>query len=279
MNQRAFFAVVIGALIAGLSGLFIKQMSIPATSLAFIRTMLPSLLLGIWMWRQGLKFFRGRYDRMLLASTLNALRMYLFFVAYIYTSISNAVIMLFTWPIFVNVFSFFWLKERIGPRQLVLLVTAFSGIVLIYANQGFSTESNDFVGMTAALGAAFFYAISYIIYKAEIENYTRNEVIFYQNLVGGFVFLPFFLFVNPMPSLHDWGISIGYTIMMGIVIFNFFFYGLRFLKASQASSIAFLEIVSAIATGVIFFDDVITANMIVGTVLILGSISLLRKSD
>ena len=275
-QRRAFSAVVTGAIIAGFSGLFIKHITLDATTLSFIRTATPTLLIGVWMLSSGIGFFRGNYKKMLLASTLNAARMYLFFVAYIYTSISIAVIMLFTWPIFVNLLGFIWLKEKVNSAQIGLLVLAFLGIVVVYLDQGFSFSNRDFIGISAALGAAFFYSFSYIIYKEEIQNYTRNEVIFYQNFVGMFVFLPFFLLAD-WPNVSDWSLSLVYSIMMGIVIFNFFFYGLKYLPASRASLIHYVEIVSAVLTGVIFMGDQLTPFVIIGGILILASTALLQR--
>lgn len=276
MAQRAFLSVVIGSIIAGLTGLFIKNISVPASSIAFVRTAVPSLLIAIWMLSRRISFFRGNYRKMLLASALNAIRMYLFLIAFIYTSITQAVIMLFTWPIFVNILSSIWLKEKISGRQIGILALAFTGIIIIYGKQSLNLDNHDFIGMSAGVLSAFFYSISYIIYKTEIDNYHRNELIFYQNLIGAFVFMPFFLFINPWPTDYDLPLMLTYATLMGIVIFNFFFYGLKYLKASQASMIAYVEIISAVAIGVIFMGDEITRQIIIGGLFILGSIYLLR---
>lgn len=276
MNKRAFLSVFIGSVIAGLTGLFIKNISVPASSIAFVRTALPTLILGLWMYSRGIAFFRGNYPRMLLASSLNAIRMYLFLVAYVYTTITQAVIMLFTWPIFVNIISSIWLKEKISSRQIYILILAFSGIVVIYSEQPFNLANRDFIGMSAGIASALFYSISYIIYKTEIQNYHRNEVIFYQNLIGGLVFIPFIVLNVPAPNAKDLILMCGYAFLMGIVIFNFFFYGLKYLKASQASLINYVEILGAVSIGIIFMDDKITPNIMIGGLFIILSISLIR---
>lgn len=276
MARKAFLSVLIGSIIAGLTGLFIKNISVPASSIAFVRTALPTCLLALWMITRRIAFFRGNYKRMLLASVLNAIRMYLFLVAYVYTTITQAVIMLFTWPIFVNIISSIWLKEKIGSRQIFILVLAFLGIVVIYSEQPFSLDNHDFIGMSAGIASALFYAISYIIYKTEIQNYHRNEVIFYQNIIGAFVFLPFILINSPIPDTQDIVLMLGYSFLMGIVIFNFFFFGLKYLKASQASLINYVEILGAVSIGVIFMDDKITPNILLGGLFIIFSISLNR---
>jgi len=276
MEKRAFWAMVTGSIIAGLTGLFIKNISAAPTTIAFVRTAFPSFIIGIWMLASGISFFRGNYKKMILASSLNAVRMYLFLMAYKYTSITLAVMMIFTWPIFVNILSSIWLKERISLKHFAILSLAFIGIIIIYGKQEFSLDNNDFIGMSAGVLSALFYSFSFIIYKSEIKNYHRNEVIFYQNFIGAFVFLPFFLFVNEAPTGFDYPLMIIYSTLMGVVIFNFFFFGLKYLQASQASMIAYVEILSAITTGVLFMGDKITTNILIGGCFILTSIFLLR---
>ncbi len=275
-RRQAYFAVLGGAIIAGFTGLFIKHIHMDAGSLAFVRTIVPAAVLGIWLrWKQ-VPFFRGNYQKMLLASCFNAVRMYLFIMAYIYTSISTAVIILFTWPIFVNIMGFIWLRENIGIRQIGLLVLAFLGIFLVYLDYGFSISSADVIGISSALGSALFFSISYVMFKSEIQEYSRNEIIFYQNIVGSICFLPFFI-VAPWPGYADWILSLSYGSIMGIALFHFFFFGLKHLPASRASIIHYFEIVSAVATGVIFMGDALTINMLLGGICIVISTLLLKR--
>lgn len=275
MQQRAFGAVVIAAIMAGSSGVFVKHMTMSATTMSFIRTLVPTVLLGSLMWYQGTRFFRGNYRLMLGASVLNALRMYFFFTAYLYTSIGNAVIINYTWPIFVTIFSIFFLREVVSKGQLALLGLAFAGILVVYANQEFSFENRDFVGMMAALGTAITHAIGITIFKKESDNYSRTEIIFYQNCMSVVIFLPFFLY-NPFPELQNWTIATSHAVLLGIIGFHFFFYGLRHLKASVASSITYLEIISALLFSYFWLHEEITVNMLVGGGLIVLSTLLLR---
>jgi drug/metabolite transporter (DMT)-like permease len=98
MREKAFAAVALGAIITGMSGLLIKNMSIPATSMAWIRTTIPTVVLGLWLAFNGVQFFRGSKRFLLTVSGLNAARMYFFFLTYTLTSIGNAVIILYTGP-------------------------------------------------------------------------------------------------------------------------------------------------------------------------------------
>lgn len=278
MNKKAFFAVLISAIIAGSSGLFIKNVTIPATSIAAIRTGLPTLLMGLFLFFNGVKFFRGNYKLMLSGSVFNAIRMYFFFVAYIYTAISNAVIITFTWPIFATILSVIFLKEKVSNRNIALLLFSFLGIIIVFSNHTFSFENRDFIGMSAALATAITYAASIVIFKKGTANFSVPETIFYQNLVGMFVFFPFLLYHQPFPNIRAFQIISTYAILMGMISFSFFFYGLKRLQASTTSMLAYGEIISAFCFGFFFLGERLTWNMIIGGSIIVMTTILLRKT-
>ena len=277
MKQAPYLAVFCAAIMAGSSGVFVKHLEIPATSMSFIRTVIPALVLGLLMYKRKIAFFRGNYPLMLTASALNAARMFLFFTAYIFTTIGNAVIITFTWPIFVTIFSMIFLKEQVSRRNIILLGVAFTGILFVYANRELSFGDNDFIGMSAALGTAIVYASSVVIFKKESANYSRTEMIFYQNLLGVFIFLPFILINRPWPGSSDIIIASSHAILLGIGAFSLFFYGLQRLKASTASAIAYIEIVSAVSFGVFWMGEDFKWNMAVGGALIVLSTALLKR--
>lgn len=278
MNKKALLAILTGSIIAGSSGLLIKSIHLPGASLAFLRMAIPALVLGTWMAVSGIRFFRGRIRPLLWASALNAVRMYLFIVAYQMTTVSNTIIMLFTWPIFVNVLSSIILKEKISVRQILLLLLAFSGILVIFSGEGFSFSNIHFLGMLAALFSAVFFSVSYVIFKRVIHQYHRNEIIFYQNILGAVIFLPVFLYINAWPVPLEWPLVSIYGLLMGVVIFHFFLYGLKHMDASKASLLQYIEIVSALAIGVIFLDETLTWRIICGALLIISAITIMQRS-
>ncbi len=280
MKRGALYAVIICALLAGTNGLMIKYMStMTASSMAWFRATIPAGIFTIWMLQNKIPFFRGNYKKMLGASVINAGRIYLYLIAFIYTSIGNAVILFYAWPIFVSMLSVLFLKEKIDKYQIGLLFLAFFGLILAYSNQSFSFEDQDFIGMLAAVGAAIGYAITVIIYKSESDNYDKNELIFYQNIASVFLFFPLFFQNLPDIAWNHLGMAGIYGFLIGVVVFSLFFYGLKQLKASTASSLMYLEVVSAIILGFVFRNEVLSINMIVGGTLIVFSSFLLTQSN
>ncbi len=232
---------------------------------------LPALGIGLYLKYSGVKIFRQKSPKMLLASGLNAFRLYFYFIAYIYTSVGSAAILFYCFPMFVALMGYFFLGEKLSKRQWFFLFLAFIGLVISYSHLSFSFENNDFIGMSSALVAGVVYASTVIIFKSESQNYNSNEIVFYQNILGMFVFLPFFVNGYSDVSMHDLGICILYTFVTGFVVFKLFFIGLKYLEASIASSIMYLEVASAIILSYLILGETLNANMVVGGLIIIIS--------
>ena len=277
-TTKAFLAVILCGVIAGTSGLWIKMMtSMSAASIGFFRTCVPVLFLLPFLWRREESIWRGNNKKMLLTSGINAGRMYLYLVAYIYTSIGNAVVLFYSWPIFAAILGMIYLKERVTIRQIFLLLLAFTGLIIVYSQKSFSWEDRDFIGMLAALGAALTYAITVIIYKSESDRYHRNELIFFQNLLGAIIFAPIFFLQFPTVEIPHIGIGILYGIVIGVIVFGLFFYGLKYLPASRASGLMYMEVVSTIIMGAIFLQESLSPSMLLGGGMIIISSFLLTQ--
>lgn len=278
MKQKALYAVIFCALLAGVNGLLIKYMtSLPASALAFLRTAVPAIILLIWLLKQEESLFRGSTKKMLFASALNALRMYLYLLAFKLTTIGNAVIILYTWPIFVTILGILFLKEHVSKKHILLIAIAFIGLIISSSGKSFSFENTDLLGMLAAIASAFGYAVTVIIFKSESKNYHRNEMIFFQNVLGVFIFLPFFMIHYPNIEPLHLATGVFYGFLIGIVIFSLFFFGLKYLDASLASSLMYLEAVSAIILAYVILGESLTGEMIIGGSLIIGSSFLINR--
>lgn len=271
MQKKAIYAVLFCAILAGNNGLLIKSMASMSTgSIAWFRTAIPIFFLIPFLIKDKELHFRGNTKKMLLASFINAIRMYLYLLAFIYTSIGNAVVLFYTYPLFVTAIEYLFFNQKLKKAQTWFLILAFIGIVITYAGKPFSFDSSDFVGMLSAIGASIGYAVTVILFKSETPNYSRNQLIFYQNLIGALVFVPFLIGL-PNAELPQIGIGVFYGFLIGIVVFKLFFYGLKELTAATATTLMYLEVVSAIVLGYFVLDEKLSWNILAGGSLILIS--------
>ena len=277
MTLNPYLEAVLAAVIWGSTGIFIKYLNLPPAAVSFFRLAVPTLILLIFLTVKKVKLFRGNNKLILLASTLNAARVFLYTVGFTFASIGNAVIILYTWPIFTTLLSILLLKEKVSKRTFLLLFMAFIGTTLIYLNTEFSFSDTNFLGMTAMLGSAVIYALTVIIFKKESEKYSKYEIIFYQNVVGSIIFIPFIFANKPLPTLFQTGVGVVYGLIIGLIGFILFFSALKKIKVSTVSFLSYLEVVSAIILSVLFFQESLTWNMLVGGLLILFATAFIKK--
>ncbi|MEE9372409.1 MAG: DMT family transporter [Saprospiraceae bacterium] len=278
MEQRAVGILVLCAVLAGLSGILIKMMpTMNASNIGGLRMALPVIGFGLYLKLQRIQIFRRNYKKMIFASGLNAFRLYFYFIAYIYTSVGSAAILFYCFPIFVALMGHWFLEERMSRSQWMFLFLAFCGLIVAYSHQSFSFDNSDFIGMSSALVAGLGYAVTVVLFKSESQNYNSSEMVFYQNLVGMFIFMPFLIKDYEAISSHDIWFCLIYTFVVGFVVFKLFFIGLKYLDASIASSIMYLEIVSAIFFSYIFLGEKLSSNMILGGAMIVISSFMINR--
>ncbi len=270
--------VVIAAIIFGSSGSFVKILNLPITTISFFRMLIPTVLLFIYFKVKGIKILPNNYRLLLLASLLNALRMFFYFAGYTYTSIGTAVILLYTWPIFAVIYSALFLKEHLSLKKILLMLIAFAGVILIYGEKVNTLSENEMLGVLSILFSAMVYAGTIIIFKYKSSGISKWQTVFFQNLLGSFIFLPFFFINSPFPTAFQYSVSAVYAILIGLAGFGLLFSALKEIEASQVSLINYLEVLSAVLLGILFFGEDLSPGIVAGGCLILTSAFLINKT-
>jgi drug/metabolite transporter (DMT)-like permease len=266
--MNPYFELLIVSVIFGLSGSIIKLLHLPSTTLTFFRVAIPTGVLFVYLSYKRIRLFKGNNKMLLIASAINAIRLYIMFAAFNLASIGNATLASATGIVFLSIFSFIFLKERVTRTKIILIVSAFIGLCILYSNQPISFANKDFVGMSLAILSTAMYQSTVIIFKKELHRYSKTETIFYQNVVGTFVFLPFLFINKPFPAI--WQIAIASTsgLFIGLIAFILYFSALRKVSPTSAS-LAMIDTVLSVLFGVWFFHEHLTINMIIGGLLIL----------
>ncbi len=254
--------------IFGTSGTFVKFLHLPSTTLAFFRLAVPTVVLFMYLSMNRVRLFRGNNMLLLIASALNALRLFLYFIAFNMATIGNATLAASTTSMFIFLFSIVFLKEKMTVKKSLLLIAAFIGICVLYSNKPISFANKDFLGMSIAILSSAIYSITMIIFKKELQRYSKTETIFYQNVVGAFIFLPFLFFNKPFPALWQVSLASVSGVMIGVVAFVMYFSLIKKVGPTVASLATFDTVISVIF-GVVIFHEQLTVNMIIGGIIIL----------
>jgi drug/metabolite transporter (DMT)-like permease len=271
-----YFEAILSAIIWSTSGIFIKYLNLPSFITSFFRLAVPALFLLIFFRIYKIKInFKDKI--MFLASLLNAVRIFFYFVGFSLTSIGNVSIMLCTWPIFATIFGKLFLKEKLSKRNFSLIIATFLGIILVYSDKQISFEGNDFLGMSSIVFSSLLYSLTVIIYKKKSKIYTPLETVFYQNIIGAIVFMPFIFVYSNSISGTQFFVLVCFGLLIGVVGFGLFFSALGKIKTSIVSTLSYTKVFSGVLFGILLFNEVLTWGSIIGGVIIVVSTIFIRK--
>lgn len=208
---------------------------------------------------------------LLLRGILGASALLLYFQAISEIHVSEAVMLGYTYPIFVAILSVLILKERLTLSLFFYLLLALSGVFLINKDDFLSINSENFQhAKLYALASAFFIAGAKITIKKAGETFAPWIIVFAFTFLSCIVSFPF-LINNFTPItfkivLFIVGISIS-------TFFGQFFmtYGIRFVSASKASIIALSTIVFTTLLSIIILSKIPEWTSIIGGLLIFTS--------
>lgn len=271
-----YFKVILAALLWSTSGIFIRILKLSPGVFSFYRMAIPALFLFIFLKIKKVKLVKGPIWLLLFGSFLNAVRLFFYYISFDYTSLGNAIIILYTWPVFMTVLSLIFLKEKINLQNSILLFVAFLGIIVVFIKKEFSFQDRDFIGMTIMLISSIIYSFSLLIFKKKTDEYDGMEITFYQNIVGAVICIPF-IFLHPETTIIEITLASLQGFIVGLLAFFFFFSALKKLTSVKASLLSYIEVLSTICFGLILFHEPITWNLIAGGSMILISVIFLKR--
>lgn len=206
--QGMLYALCQSLCFAGLS-LCIKLASAEHTTVEalFYRNILSFLIIAAILIAQG-NFYKVKGANLKLQSIrafIGSISMYFTFLAFEKLPLSEAQSLLFAAPIFVVIFSYPVLKEKVGPYRFGAALAGFIGILFIVQPGAISSGLGAFYGILAAAGHAAVMLLLRHIGKSEEALVT----VFYFSGLGTLMVLPFLPFSWSMPSLGMIGIFIA----------------------------------------------------------------------
>jgi drug/metabolite transporter (DMT)-like permease len=261
-----------GAVIAALSGLFIKVLPLSTTALLGFRFGIPFLVMLPYMIKK--KNYLGRkQDRIVLWSGgfLNLLRMAFYIIAFKLTAIGNAIVLLYLWPVFALIITFARYRKMPDIKNMLVILTAFLGVVVMNLHREFSMESSDLFGSLSMIASAFIFSAAVLLFKKALFGYSEGEVVYFQNSLGALVFIPFLVIEAGKYQTGDLLLGALYGLLIGVVCFLLLFFALKRVSVFHYSILTYMEIPFAIVVGLLFLGESLAVNQIVGMVIVVIS--------
>ncbi len=195
------------------------------------------------------------------------------------TSVSTALVLLYSYPSMVTVASVFLLGEKMTTSKMVALPLTFLGCVLVAEAYDLEAIRLNIWGVALGLFTAFAATVYYVWAKKLLLVYSSNTLALYMTLlmIPGLLLVvnPFSIIDNPL-SLDAWLYMFLIGLLPGTFGFVVAMIALRHIEASRASMIAGIEPVSGVILAVIFIAESVDALQSLGVVLVIAAVFILR---
>lgn len=263
-RQRGTLYVFVAALLYSIGGLCIKVIPWNGMSINGGRTAIALVVIGAYLiWRRHpLKLNRWVAIGALSVFGCNAL----FSMANKMTTAANAIVLQFTAPIFVLLFSILLFQKKPTRLDLVTCLLVFGGILFFFLD---SLEKGNNIGNVIALLSGIAYAGVFLM--NELPGGDAISSVFWGDVLSAMTGLPFLLQETEFSVT-----GIGSLIILGVfqvgVAYILLTEGLKTTPAVTASLVSGIEPVLNPILVAVFYHEFIGAMSFAGAVIVVGSV-------
>ncbi len=229
-------------------------------------------------WPRG---WRAWFPFIVLGATNIAIPIFLITWGEQYIDSAVAAILNATVPLFALLIAHFMLQDdRMTVNKVVGVLIGFVGVVIIMGKD-ISISQNSALGQLAVIVASMFYAYSGV-YARKNTTHVEGIVRGASPLVSAAVFMvaASFLVENPVqvPALPITWIALLWLGILGSgVAFMMLYYLFHEIGPTRTSMITYIFPVGGVILGVLFLDELLTWQLIAGTVLIIVSLIVVNR--
>ena len=207
---------------------------------------------------------------------------YLYYLAIQRTNVATAIILQYTAPVWVLLYTVARGAQRPSLRRSAAVGLAVAGCALAVGFVGSGGFRMDTVGVTAALLAAFSFAFYNVGGHSVLARYDRWKVLLWVLVAAS----TFWIFVNPpwkIVAAHygreQWGFMLVFSLVSVLGPFSFYFAGLQHLEPTRAIVASCLEPVFSILIAALVLGELLRPMQTVGIVLVLVAIVLIQLPE
>lgn len=274
MDVTAVTYAFLSAILMGTIGIFSRKTGLPAEIITIYRLLLGAAFMAgflviikkpgmLWRWPSWPTFLSGLFLAGFIIFYVQAMN---------YTSMANAIMLVYLAPVAASIVAHFFLKEYLTSRSLILIALALFGFAMMMEFKvDISRNSRDFIGICYGLLSLVSYAGFILVnrmIKPGVHVYTST---FWQLLCGGTVMIPLAMqsFGVLEPWHSPWLICVG--LFPGFLGIFFAVAALSRLPAATFGTIAYTETVTVVIFGWTLFGETLNAMQIAGCLLIIVS--------
>ena len=231
-QSTSYTLLIIAALMWSLGGLFIKLVNLNPMAITGIRSLGAAVVLLIYIKKPKLYWNRYFFTGVLAYSMM----VILYVISIRLTTAANAIFLEFTAPLYVVVFGYFLLNERINRFDIFAMVIIFLGMGLFFMDE---LSFYGFWGNILALLAGVCLALVTVLIRKEKES--AFEIVFFGNALTTIICLPFIIQGFSSTTQVDWFIIFGLGIFQLGIPYLLYTTALKYVSALDAILVGMLE--------------------------------------
>lgn len=289
MKKRAILYIAIAGILWGSSGIFfnlLRPFGFTPLHMTAMRGGVAGIVMPLYLLITNRQLFRSplREFPLFLGS---GLMMYgaaaCYYAAIDASSVSTAVILMYTSPVFVLIYSVLFLREKLTVVKGLAVALVVVGCALVSGITGGMDLS--FWGVVLGFGAAITYSAYNVFTKyAMLRKNNSLTATAYAFMVMGIMAVST---CNPgeLVAITATDPVVIIPLILGIGLCTcvgpYFLYTLamRELPAGTASALGIIEPLAATIFSVVLFHEVLSVPAIIGIVLVLGAVVMLSKGE
>ncbi len=274
MDKIALCCVVISALCNATIGVFSKLSGLSPELITISRLFIGALFVLFFLFFSRKTFLLCRWPTMPVLSNGILLSGFMFFYveAMNYTTMANAIMLVYMAPVAAAILAHFFLKESLTWTSGALICLALLGFAMMMEFKlDFGGQSQEIIGIGYGLLALLCYSGFMILNRAikpQLPVYTRT---FWQLMVGAFLLLPVSISSFPeLTVLHiPWLLGVG--LIPGFLGIFTAVFALSRLPATTFATLSYFEAVVVLFWGWLLFDETLSGLQIAGCLFIISS--------
>ncbi len=284
MQKKAFIYIILAGILWGTSGLFVSvltPMGLTALQITAIRGIVSAICMAVYVLFHDRSLFKAT-KKELIFFALSGFAVFstsaCYFLSMQASSVSTAVVLMYTAPVFVMIYSVLFLGEKFTSLKFVSLVLVMIGSCLVSGIIGGFKYSAE--GILFGLAAGISYSAYNVITKIEMRHNCKPLSASMYSFI--FMSIASIIFSKPMGILEVAAkipSSVVFMILCGICtcVLPYFLYtlSLRFLPVGTAASLGIVEPVAATLFSVALLGEKLELYTFMGIVLILAAVFLL----
>lgn len=264
-SKSGVFFVLLSAVTFSLAGILIKIIDWSPVTINGVRSIFAAAVMFIFMKATGHKIRANK--TVIFAAVCNMMMNLSYVFATKITSAANAIVLQFTMPIFIIIFSVIFLKKKPQRAEIITCVTVFAGIICFFFD---GLTAKGMVGNLLAVFSGMTYAI--IFMQKAIPHSDFESSAFFGQIMSAVISIPFWFAETSCTFTDIWAVVVLGVVQMGLS-YVFLSVGLSTVSPITASLTSTIEPILNPVLVAIFYHETMGTLSFVGAATVISSVA------